>query len=183
MQKFLIFVLAIAIVSGTLLLMSNSLLPIHFEATQPTKQTIETNRATVVPRYEQNEVTELKNSANSTGIQKCTSNGKTTYSDAPCPNGTKTSSVEMHVAAGIVSPSRETIEATRAQIRNDIRNDVGPSGIIQTTAPDQETCDWLKKRADQLDSQSRHRQSSWSQDQIRFEKQRVRDQQFRTQCN
>lgn len=118
-------------------------------------------------------------------IVKCTVNGKTTYSNKGCAAGQKKSSVKIANSGGFVSPDRKMIEATREKIRNEIRNDVGPSGVISdTTKPEnQELCDTLKSRVAYLDIASRQRQSGQSLERIRIEKMNLQSQSFHLNCN
>lgn len=139
-------------------------------------------------------------------INKCVLNGKTVYSDQTCPGNAVKKPVELHHAAGIVSPDRDTVTDTinRIQDENWVNAVPGRSKTrtttrqgnttthsfdnplpAQATAPinnKKSVCDAISARIDQLDSMARQPQSGSGQDWIKQEKTRERTEQFRLSC-
>lgn len=108
-------------------------------------------------------------------IYKCTTKGKTIYSEAPCAvNGGKQSELEIdNSRMGNVTYDRETINAVRARIREGMNE----TGVVVSTGTNKpasnSTCDMLNKQIKDLDDRARQPLSAWEQDYIRKEKTRA----------
>lgn len=114
-------------------------------------------------------------------IYKCVVKGKTLYSESPCrANAYNENVFEVNnERIGNVYPDRETIEATRARIREEMVAPVqGAGGSTTTTRTTTTTtfgsknyfCNGIDEELKNLDSRSRQPISGWEQDQIRLQK-------------
>lgn len=114
-------------------------------------------------------------------IYKCLVKGKTIYSESPCKANTYNENVfeVNNERMGNVSPDRETIEATRARIRDGM-NTPGAKGIstgsttqttTTTTFNKTAVCNSIEDEIRHLDSRARQPISGWEQDQIKQQKQ------------
>jgi hypothetical protein len=122
-----------------------------------------------------------------TGIIKCQSGGKTTYSDKKCAGAEQqTAIVIKETSGGFVSPDQQTIADTRARIREDIQR----PGIVTmaseskpaTTSNTQGQCYYLAEEIKSIDAGSNIGQSSWSQEQLRIRRLDVRNRMYRLGC-
>ena len=122
-----------------------------------------------------------------TGIIKCQSGGKTTYSDKKCAGAEQqTSIIVKETSGGLISPDQQTIADTRARIREDIQR----PGIIAmageskpaTTSNTQGQCYYLAEEIKSIDAGSNIGQSSWSQEQLRVRRLDVRNRMYRLGC-
>jgi hypothetical protein len=127
-------------------------------------------------------------------INKCIVNGKTIYSDEKCPRNAKQEEVEIHHAAGIVSPDRETVTDTinrmhderwvnaepgRSITRTSTRKGETTEHTVENPIPKRASrsatkqkvdCDAIQKRIARLDALARQPQKARRQEQIRREK-------------
>ncbi|WP_148264820.1 hypothetical protein [Collimonas fungivorans] len=122
-----------------------------------------------------------------TGIIKCKSGGKTTYSDKKCAGAEQqTAMVIKETSGGFVSPNQQTIADTRARIRADIQR----PGIVTMagestqaiTSNMQGQCYYLAEEIKSIDAASNIGQTSQSQQQLRIRRQDVRARMYRLGC-
>lgn len=134
-------------------------------------------------------------------IYKCVEKKKTTYSESPCRENAYDQNVFVtrDENMGTVSPDRETIEATRARIREDIsaptytrdetRN--GSSTTTTTTTvnrpPGQDfdnrmICEAAANEIQAIDSAARQPSSPYKQDRLRTQKIKARQTQAQYKC-
>lgn len=139
-------------------------------------------------------------------INKCIIDGKTIYSDEKCPQNASREQVEIHHAAGIVSPDRETVTDTinRMHAERWLNAEPGRS-ITRTTTRKGETteytvenplpkrasssttqqgvdCEAIQKRIARLDALARQPQKARRQEQIRREKADKQSEAFDAGC-
>lgn len=119
-------------------------------------------------------------------IQRCIVGGKTIYSDEKCPTGAEVKVIEMHHAAGIVSPPKPVLSELTAQRKAVERIAEQERDAVQRVArasrSKQSECQWLDEQIGYLDSLARQPQSGYSQDRIREERAALRNRQFGLHC-
>lgn len=109
-------------------------------------------------------------------IYKCVDKGKTIYSESPCKkNAYHENILEVNSdRMGNVSPDRQTIEETRARIREDMNrpNAQGTSTgrAARATSNKNFVCTSIDEEIRNLDSAARQPISGWQQDQIKDQK-------------
>jgi len=119
-------------------------------------------------------------------IRRCVVNGKTVYSDEKCPDGAESKALELHHAAGIVSPPKAVLGELTAQRKAAelaAEQEREQQQRLARTAPSKQAeCQWLEKRIEYLDSLARQPQSGYTQDRIKEEKAAARSRQFAIHC-
>ncbi len=123
-------------------------------------------------------------------VVKCIEGGKVIYSNTGCNDGASVKGVEMHYAAGIVSPTREVVDATVAHIfaeraAENRRLDELVARSPQVTYLSQVgivECKRLQDRNSDIDRQANEVLTVWSQDQLRDEKNQNIKRQFDLRC-
>jgi hypothetical protein len=141
------------------------------------------------------------------GIYKCVVNGNTAYSDVPCSGNAARKPIELHHAAGIVSPDRDTVTDTvnrmyderwanavpgRSITRTTTRNGNTTTHTVNNALPKERVaapsddkkvrCQSFSDRVDHLDAMGRQYQTGRKMDWIRQERQKARDGEFRLGC-
>lgn len=115
-------------------------------------------------------------------VHKCISNGKTSYSDAPCPSGYIASMITLPVDA-TPTPRRPSTEPPRNPPVNAPAPDfVPPSELARPELNNQTECRQLQTYIQELDAAARQPLSMPAQDDIRRKRQEARDRQFRIKC-
>ncbi|WP_442784003.1 hypothetical protein [Collimonas fungivorans] len=122
-----------------------------------------------------------------TGIIKCQSGGKTTYSDKKCADTERQTAIVMQEASGgFVSPNKQTIAETRARIRENIQRPgvvaMAGESTPATTSNTQGQCYYLAEEIKSIDAASNIGQTSQSQEQLRIRRQDVRARMYRLGC-
>ena len=134
-------------------------------------------------------------------IYKCVEKGKTLYSESPCRENAynKDLFIARDEKMGNVSPDRETIEATRARIREDIS---APTSTQQTSRNGRTTnttttttsqppapafdkrfiCEAAENEIKSIDAQARQPNSAYTQDTLKNQKIRVQQRQSQYKC-
>lgn len=122
----------------------------------------------------------------STGIFKCSVNGRTVYADSPCaaPAATKRLALQ-DPSAGFASPQRERLEDLTA---NRLADEQAYQRSLQAQAAEilvnagKAECENLGRHVDWLDASARAPQSALMQDWIRADKARAQTRQFDLHC-
>lgn len=117
-------------------------------------------------------------------IVKCVIDDKPIYTQGQCGNNVATQSVEIHETAGVVSPSRETVNQLmrrQAEMHRQEFEQMRPTVVIME-ATDKKTCSDIADRINYLDSLARQPQLGYVQDDIRQERALLRDRQSREHC-
>jgi hypothetical protein len=107
-------------------------------------------------------------------VVRCNENGKITYTNSGCKNGTTPKEVKLNNAEGIISPSRETIDATLGRMHNERismeETNQNSRQIDYQTQVKINECKYLHDRNETLNKWSNQALTSSQQDQIRAEK-------------
>lgn len=122
---------------------------------------------------------------NSVQVIKClTPSGRAAYSDGPCPEGSRTTIVELrrdeNLADGLSVAEREAslrANAALAAQRNAYERQAARNADAAMAG-----CSALAERIRQLDALGRQPQGTYSLDRLRMERQQTRDEQFRRGC-
>lgn len=123
-------------------------------------------------------------------VVKCLEGGKVVYSNIGCKDGVNANAVEMHHAAGIVSPSREMIDATVSRMfveraaENRRLEEIARRPISVNYQPQVgfDQCRWLHDQNSDIDRESNQALTSWRQEQIRLHKYKNIKKQFELHC-
>lgn len=118
-------------------------------------------------------------------ITKCLSNaGTASYSDGPCPAGTRGATVELrpdsNLADGMslearAASAQQNREAAQASAAHERRVAQQVDGTVQACASLEAEIAWL-------DAAARQPQSAWTQDDLRARRKQARDRQFALRC-
>ena len=119
--------------------------------------------------------------AGSRVVTKCTGNGRTTYSDSDCPQGSATSKVitkaDLNIVAGLTPAEQATVKRLDEQAATAIT--IAQTSPAVTSASE---CKVLDALIANLDASARQPQSMQMQDWIRDQRKRARDRQFAIRC-
>ena len=133
-------------------------------------------------------------------IYKCVEKGKTLYSESPCKENAYNQNVFIakDERMGNVSPDRETIEATRARIREEMKPNTNSvttknGDTITTTTTTIRSpaspsfdkkliCEKEEKKILAIDSAARQPNSPYEQDRLKQRKTEVRQKQSQYKC-
>lgn len=122
----------------------------------------------------------------SSGIFRCTVNGKTVYSDSACGTPVVTSRLLLpESSGGFVSPPRERLEdltANRLALEQAYQRSIQAQAVENRAAVRKAECEDLAGRVNSLDASARAPQSAQMQDWIRADKARVQTRQFDLHC-
>ncbi|WP_157040176.1 hypothetical protein [Polaromonas naphthalenivorans] len=117
-------------------------------------------------------------------VTKCVVNGRTSYGDAACPQGSISSQVTTRANHNLMAAVRPTAagpaEATATATAQHIV-EVQASSFNDAAAKKTE-CDWLDSQIKHWDSMARQPQGAQTQDWIREQRKQARDRQFRIHC-
>ena len=118
-------------------------------------------------------------------VTKClTPSGKAAYSDGPCPEGSRATTVrlrrDMNLADGMSVAQREASNRNSAAMAAQQR--AYELQVAQNVDNAMAECSRLEAYVGQLDAIARQPQGTYSQDRLRSERQAARDQQFRLHC-
>lgn len=122
----------------------------------------------------------------SSGIFRCTVNGKTVYSDSAC--GTPVVARRLLLpdsSGGFVSPPKEQLEdltANRLALEQAYQRSIQAQAVENRAAARKAECEDLASRVNWLDASARAPQSAQMQDWIRADKARVQTRQFDLHC-
>ncbi len=120
--------------------------------------------------------------AGSRVVTKCTGNGKTTYSDSDCPQGSATSRIvtktDHNIVAGLTPTEQATVKRIDAQAATAVT--IAQTSPMVTNASE---CKVLDVLIANLDALSRQPQSMQMQDWIRDQRKKARDRQFAGSCS
>ena len=115
-------------------------------------------------------------------ITKCVVNGRTSYGDAACPQGSVSSQVTTRANHNLMAAVRPTAASpTEATATTQHIIQVQTSSISDAAVKKTE-CDWLDSQIKHWDSMARQPQGAQMQDWIREQRKQARDRQFRIRC-
>lgn len=118
-------------------------------------------------------------------VTKClTPSGKAAYSDGPCPEGSRATTVrlrrDVNIANGV------SLEAREASIRDNAtvaaQQQQYERQVAQNAVDEMAECGGLAEHIKWIDVVGRQPQGAYSQDWLRDERRRTRDRQFRLGC-
>lgn len=118
-------------------------------------------------------------------VTKClTPSGKAAYSDGPCPEGSRATTVrlrrDVNIADGMSPQAREaSIRDNAAVAAQQHRYE---RQVAQNVANEMGECSGLAEHINWIDAIGRQPQGAYSQDWLRDERKRTRDRQFRLGC-
>lgn len=125
-------------------------------------------------------------SRDSSGIFKCTVNGRTVYADSPCGTPATTKRVALQdSSAGFASPPRERLEdltARRVASEQAYERSMQAQATQVRVDNKKAECEDLSKHIERLDSAARAPQWGQTQDWFRAEKTRAQSRQFDLRC-
>lgn len=116
-----------------------------------------------------------------TPVAKCIVNGKTSYSDGSCPEGSVSSHIvtrDNHNLMAAVRP--EAVQQTQSPV-NPYRTEV-QTHFFNPAAAQKSECQALEAQIQHWDAMARQPQSGQMQDWIREQRNRARDRQFSIRC-
>jgi len=118
-------------------------------------------------------------------VTKClTPSGKAAYSDGPCPEGSRATTVrlqrDLNLANGMSLEQREASNRNNAAIA--AQQLQYERQVAQNAANAMAECSDLAERIKSIDAAARQPQGTYSQDGLRDERKRLRDRQFRLGC-
>lgn len=118
-------------------------------------------------------------------VTKClTPSGKAAYSDGPCPEGSRATTVrlqrDVNIADGMSRQEREASIRSNAVIA--AQQQRYEQQVAQNVDQGMAECSELAERIKWLDALARRPQGTYSQDWLRDERRRTRDSQFRLRC-
>lgn len=118
-------------------------------------------------------------------VTKClTSSGKAAYSDGPCPEGSRATTVrlrrDVNLADGMSVEQREASNRNNAVIA--AQQQQYERQVAQNVGNAMSECSGLAEQIRSIDAAARQPQSTYSHDWLRDERKRVRDRQFRLGC-
>lgn len=127
-----------------------------------------------------------QNSANAAAgisqVTKCVVNGRTSYGDAACPQGSVSSQVTTRANHNLMAAVRPTA-ASPAEAAPTIQHIVEvQTPSINDAAARKAECASLDSQIKHWDSMARHPQGAQTQDWISAQRKQVRDRQFRIRC-
>ena len=127
-----------------------------------------------------------QNSANAAAgisqVTKCVTNGRTSYSDAACPQGSVSRQVttrDNHNLMAAVRPTAASPADAPATTQHTV--EVQTSSVSHAAAKKTE-CEWLDSQIKHWDSMARQPQGAQAQDWISEQRKKARDRQFRIRC-
>ncbi|AVQ82890.1 MULTISPECIES: hypothetical protein [unclassified Variovorax] len=118
-------------------------------------------------------------------VTKClTPSGKAAYSDGPCPEGSRATTVrlrrDVNIADGMSPQAREaSIRDNAAVAAQQLQYE---RQVAQNVANEMGECSGLAEHINWIDAIGRQPQGAYSQDWLRDERKRTRDRQFRLGC-
>ena len=118
-------------------------------------------------------------------VTKClTPSGKAAYSDGPCPEGSRATTVrlrrDVNIADGMSPQAREASIRDNAAVA--AQQHQYERQVAQNVANEMAECSGLAERINWIDAIGRQPQGAYSQDSLRDERKRTRDRQFRLGC-
>lgn len=118
-------------------------------------------------------------------VTKClTPSGKAAYSDGPCPEGSRATTVrlrrDVNIADGMSPQAREASIRDNAAVA--AQQHQYERQVAQNVANEMAECSGLAEHINWIDAIGRQPQGAYSQDWLRDERQRTRDRQFRLGC-
>lgn len=127
-----------------------------------------------------------QNSANAAAgisqVTKCMANGRTSYSDAVCPQGSVSSQVTTRTDHNLMAAVRPTA-ASPAEAAPTIQHIIeAQTPSISNGVAHKKECEWLDSQINHWDSMARHPQGAQTQDWISAQRKQARDRQFRIRC-
>lgn len=115
-------------------------------------------------------------------VTKCVTNGRTSYSDAACPQGSASSQVTTRANHNLMAAIRPTAASpTEATPTAQHIVEMQTHSIRSATDPKTE-CDGLDSQIKHWDSMARQPQGAQTQDWISEQRKQARDRQFRIRC-
>lgn len=197
-EMILSILMALGVVFGGITLLNKSLMPMAQKEAEinPTPNIEEDEPRRVAKRTYAQETPETYQEAleavqippaaiDATGIViKCTISGTVIYADKPCPKNGKASQVEIYESAGVVTPSRDTVNRTMRRIEEERRreNQGTRSSLSVIEKPNKQLCNAYRADIDKYNSMARQPQSGSAQDWIRGEIVRIRKLQAQANC-
>ena len=186
------FVLALAVVGGALWMLNG-------QYTNMVKGTVSASPTTLPPSPRPQPADEApdrfapvahpeasaQNSGGTPGqIRRCVVHGKTIYSDEKCPEGAESRELELHHAAGIVSPPKAFLSELTAQRKAAelAAEREMQQRAVRTAQSSRNECNELDNWIERLDSMARQLQSGQTQDWINEQRRFARDRQFAIHC-
>ncbi|WP_285413821.1 hypothetical protein [Variovorax sp. efr-133-TYG-130] len=118
-------------------------------------------------------------------VTKClTPSGKAAYSDGPCPEGSRATTVrlrrDVNIADGMSPEAREASIRDNAAVA--AQQHQYERQVAQNVANEMGECSGLAEHINWIDAIGRQPQGAYSQDWLRDERKRTRDRQFRLGC-
>jgi hypothetical protein len=118
-------------------------------------------------------------------VTKClTPSGKAAYSDGPCPEGSRATTVrlrrDVNIADGMSPQAREASIRDNAAVA--AQQHQYERQVAQNVANEMAECSGLAEHINWIDAIGRQPQGAYSQDWLRDERKRTRDRQFRLGC-
>jgi len=118
-------------------------------------------------------------------VTKClTPSGKAAYSDGPCPEGSRATTVrlrrDVNIADGMSPQAREASIRDNAAVA--AQQHQYERQVAQNVANEMGECSGLAEHINWIDAIGRQPQGAYSQDWLRDERKRTRDRQFRLGC-
>ncbi|WP_198085312.1 hypothetical protein [Variovorax sp. E3] len=118
-------------------------------------------------------------------VTKClTPSGKAAYSDGPCPEGSRATTVRLRRDVNIADGM--SVEAREASIRDNAaiaaQQHRYERQVAQNAVDGMAECAGLAEHIKWIDAVGRQPQGAYSQDDLRQDRQRTRDRQFRLGC-
>ncbi|WP_422084266.1 hypothetical protein [Variovorax sp.] len=118
-------------------------------------------------------------------VTKClTPSGKAAYSDGPCPEGSRATTVrlrrDVNIADGMSPEAREASIRDNAAVA--AKQHQYERQVAQNVANEMAECSGLAEHINWIDAIARQPQGAYSQDWLRDERKRTRDRQFRLGC-
>lgn len=118
-------------------------------------------------------------------VTKClTPSGKAAYSDGPCPEGSRATTVrlrrDVNLADGMSVEQREASNRNNAVIA--AQQQQYERQVAQNVGNAMSECSGLAERIRAIDAEARQPQDTYQHDRLRDDRKRVRDRQFRLGC-
>lgn len=115
-------------------------------------------------------------------VTKCVANGRTSYSDVTCPQGSVSTQVTTRANHNLMAAVQPTA-ASPAEAGPTIQHIVEvQTPSINDAAARKAECEWLDSQIKYWDSMARQPQGAQTQDWISAQRKQARDRQFRIRC-
>ena len=122
--------------------------------------------------------------ASTSTVTKCIANGKTSYSDSPCPPGALSSRLTTRPDHNLMAAVRPSTAPPFTEQEEPAAHNTTPTPTYSApaAAANQAECQALTTQIERWDAMARQPQSAQTQDWISAQRKQARDRQFRLHC-